>query len=58
MLVCNDCGMKFRVSGFFLDDGEEIICPRCFSEDYKLDATDDVEEYAPLDSALGWSDNG
>jgi len=54
MLECEDCGTKWTISGFFLDDGEEIYCPHCGSEAYREDATDDVEEYAPLKNALGW----
>ena len=53
-LECNDCGAKWTISDYFLDDGEEIFCFRCGSEDYRLDAVDDVEEYAPLKNALGW----
>ena len=57
-LECNDCGAKWTISDYFLDDGEEIFCFRCGSEDYRLDAVDDVEEYAPLKNPIGWSDDG
>ena len=57
-LECNACHYRWTISDYFLDDGNEIFCANCGSEDYRLDAVDDVEEYAPLKNPIGWSDNG
>ena len=56
MLVCEDCGAKWRISDFFLDDGEEINCPnpKCGSPNYRKDGEDEVEEYKPLEWTRGW----
>jgi len=54
MLFCTDCGWKFRVSDFCLDDGNEIHCPNCGSSNYKKDGEDEVEDYKPLEYTVGW----
>jgi len=48
MVVCKSCGKKWSVSTNYVDDGRELICPKCGSPYYRWDATDEIEEGGDL----------
>lgn len=43
MVECKHCKFRWRVSEAYVDDGNELICPRCGSTFYRWDASDEID---------------
>ena len=43
LVKCKSCQCRWKLSERYIDDGLEVVCPKCGSSEYILDATDEIE---------------